>query len=153
MRRVAIIACALALVLAAAGCGGGGGAKQSHTVLEVSKAFSDAGFPFTAEVTSNPYVSGQSVYLPGALNGSAVAGDVQAQLSATETASHAGAVVWVFDTDAHAAAAVKQLPLAKWGTGSPRITRVRVGNVIFVGSNFVGAQKTKLDQALAALGG
>jgi hypothetical protein len=59
--------------------------------------------------------------------------------------------VWVFDTDAHAQQALKQVPLVKWGQGPQHITREQFGNVIVVASGFVGASKAKLDQALSAL--
>ena len=73
-RRVAIL---LPLALLAAACGGGkkaaGSAGQSHTVRAVAKAFYDAGLPFTALVTGNPYVTGQQPFLPGKLNSSDLA--------------------------------------------------------------------------------
>ena len=60
-------------------------------------------------------------------------------------------MVWVFDTDASAASALKHVPLSKWGQGPTHITRAHLGNVVVVASGFTGAQKTKLDRALAAL--
>src|SRR5947209_18396848 len=99
----------LALTLLAAGCGGGGGhgAKQSHSVLDVSKAFYDAGLPFTSLVTGNPYVTGQVPFLPLALNKGDLRYDVHAQLSGSNTTTHTGEIVWVFDTDAPAQQAWK----------------------------------------------
>lgn len=151
MLRVALL-CSLA-ALAAAGCGGKSGAAgtASHTVIETSKAFSDAGIPFDAAVTSNPYVKGQQVYLPGKLNGGELQQHVLSMLSGSTLSAHAGWVVWVFDTDAGAQKAVQALPLAKWGAGERKITRAIDGNVIVVASNFGGAQKPKLDAALANL--
>jgi hypothetical protein len=144
-----------ALAALAAGCGGGGSSSaksgQSHTVREVSKAFYDAGLPFTNLITGNPYVTGQTPFLPFKLNGSDLRFNIDAELSGSSTTAHSGEIVWVFDTDAHAAAALKQVPLSKWGQGPVHITRVRLGNVIVVASGFVGAQKSKLDKALAAL--
>ncbi|HUJ92076.1 MAG TPA: hypothetical protein VLW05_05210 [Gaiellaceae bacterium] len=156
MRQLAVAASALVLVLAAAGCGGGGGGSssssgQSHTVLEVSKAFFDAGIPFTQEQTFNPYVNGQAVFLPGKLNTSDLRNTIQAGLS--QTGSFNGAVAWIFDTDAHAAAALKQVPLSKWLSGDPPIVRVHDGNVIVVASGFRGAEAKKLQTALATLKG
>lgn len=143
------------LVLLAAGCGGGGGSTktsgQSHSVLEVSKAFYDAGLPFTGIVTGNPYVTGQVPFLPFALNKSDVRFEVLAELSGSEVSAHTGQVVWVFDTDAHAQQALKKVPLAKWGQGPAHITRAVYGNVVVVASGFTGAQKAKLDKALSAL--
>jgi len=142
------------VVLAAAGCGGGKStAGPSSTVIDASKAFSDAGLPFTSEVTSNPYVAGQQVYLPGKLNGGGLGLHVLAFLSGSHITKHTGWVAWVFDTDANAAEAVKQLPLSNWGIGTAKITRVLKGNVIVVGSGFGGDQKSKLDAAIAALHG
>jgi hypothetical protein len=141
------------LVALAAGCGGGSSAHpaQSHTVLEVSKAFYDAGLPFTTLVTGNPYVTGQVPFLPFKLNGSDLRFHVAAELSGASTSAHSGEVVWVFDTDANAAAALKQVPLARWGQGPAHITREHLGNVIVVASGFAGTQKKKLDKALGAL--
>jgi hypothetical protein len=149
VRRIVVLLASLAFL--AAGCGGNG-AKQSHSVLDVSKAFYAAGLPFTTLVTSNPYVSGQVPFLPNALVKSDLRLDVQAQLSASETAEHTGIVVWVFDTDAHANQALKAVPLAGWGEGAQHATRKQSGNVIVVGSGFTGASKAKLDEALADLG-
>jgi hypothetical protein len=151
--RVALL-CSLA-VLVAAGCGGksSSGATESHTVIATSKAFSDAGIPFGTEVTSNPYVHGQQVYLPDTLNGGPLEQHVLAMLGGSQLVTRAGWVVWVFDTDANAAAAVKQLPLSKWGVSSAKVTRVIDGNVIVVASNFVGSLKPKLDAALKSLHG
>jgi len=144
----------LALTLLAAGCGGGGGhgAKQSHSVLDVSKAFYDAGLPFTSLVTGNPYVTGQVPFLPLGLNNGDLRFDVQAQLSGSNTTTHTGEVVWVFDTDAHAQQALKVVPLQQWGQGPQHITRKQSGNVVVVASGFTGASKAKLDQALSELG-
>ena len=151
MRRLALLA-PFALLLAA--CGGGNStpsatAGRSHTILAVSKAFYDAGIPFTTEQTFNPYVNGQAVFLPGSLNTSPLRDTILAGLS--ETGSFNGIVAWVFDTDAHAAAALKVVPISKWLTGDPPIVRVHDGNVIVVASGFRGAEKKKLDAALAAL--
>jgi ABC-type glycerol-3-phosphate transport system substrate-binding protein len=155
VRRLAIIASALALVLAAAGCGGSSNSSstqgQSHTVLAVSKAFYDAGIPFTSEQTFNPYVNGQAVFLPGKLNTSSLRNSIQAGLS--QTGAFNGAVAWVFDTDKNAAAALKVVPLSKWLTGDPPIVRVHDGNVIIVASGFKGAEAKKLQTALAAVKG
>ncbi|HEX5246635.1 MAG TPA: hypothetical protein VFW41_05845 [Gaiellaceae bacterium] len=151
MRKLAVLLASLALL--AAGCGGGGGnAKQSHSVLDVSKAFYDAGLPFTGLVTGNPYVTGQVPFLPLGLNKSDIRNDVQAQLSGSSTTDHTGEVVWVFDTDAHAQQALKVVPLQRWGQGPQHITRKQFGNVIVVASGFTGGSKAKLDQALSALG-
>jgi hypothetical protein len=150
MRRLIPLFAALAVL--AAGCGGsGGGGKQSHSVLEVSKAFYDAGLPFTGIVTGNQYVTGQVPFLPLGLNKSDMRFDIDAELSGSSTGEHTGEVVWVFDTDAHAQQALKQVPLVKWGQGPQHITREQFGNVIVVASGFVGASKAKLDQALSAL--
>ena len=155
MRRLSLIALAAALVLAAAGCGGGGGssaanAGQSHTVIDVSKAFSDAGIPFTSITTENPYVSGQAVYLPGRLNATAYDAGVQAMLS--QTTGFTGVDAAVFDTDAHAATALKTVPLAKWGgEADPPVVRVHEGNVIIVAAGFKGDDAKKLQTALANL--
>jgi hypothetical protein len=144
------LACLASLVLLAAGCGGGsGGSAQSHTVVAVSKAFYDAGVKFTSEQTFNPYVNGQAVFLPGKLNTSSLRDTIEAGLS--ETGAFTGVVCWVFDTDAHAAAALKVVPLSKWLTGDPPIVRVHDGNVIIVASGWKGADKAKLDAALAAV--
>jgi hypothetical protein len=152
VRRLLVLLAPLALL--AAGCGGGGGhgAKQSHSVLDVSKAFYDAGLPFTGLVTGNPYVTGQVPFLPLALNKGDLRYDVQAQLSGSNATTHSGEVVWVFDTDAHAQQALKVVPLQHWGQGPQHITRKQFGNVIVVASGFTGASKAKLDQALSALG-
>lgn len=135
--------------LLVAGCGGG---KQSHSVLDVSKAFYDAGLPFTAIVTGNPYVTGQVPFLPSALNQSDVRYQVDAELSESDTGSHSGVIAWVFDTDAHASAALKAVPLAKWGEGAAApVDRAVFGNVVAVAVAFAGAEKAKLDRALSAL--
>jgi hypothetical protein len=150
VRKLVVLLALLALL--AAGCGGGGnGAKQSHSVLDVSKAFYDAGLPFTSLVTGNPYVTGQVPFLPLGLNKSDLRNDVQAQLSGSNTTDHTGEVVWVFDTDAHAQQALKAVPLKQWGQGPQNIAREQLGNVIVVASGFTGASKAKLDQALSAL--
>jgi hypothetical protein len=149
VRRLVVILASLALF--ASGCGGGGGKAQSHSVLEVSKAFYDAGLPFTGVVTGNQYVTGQVPFLPLALNQSDMRFNVQAQLSGSNTSFHTGEVVWVFDTNAHAQQALAAVPLAKWGTGPQHIVREQLGNVVVVASGFVGTPKAKLDQALAAL--
>jgi hypothetical protein len=159
VRRLAIIASTLALVLAAAGCGGSSNSSsnssstqgQSHTVVAVSKAFYDAGIPFTSEQTFNPYVNGQAVFLPGKLNTSSLRNSIQAGLS--QTGAFNGAVAWVFDTDKNAAAALKVVPLSKWLTGDPPIVRVHDGNVIIVASGFKGAEAKKLQTALATVKG
>ncbi|HUJ92084.1 MAG TPA: hypothetical protein VLW05_05250 [Gaiellaceae bacterium] len=149
MRRLFLL---VPVVLVAAACGGGGsGGKSSHSVLEVSKAFSDAGLPFTGIVTGNPYIAGQVPFLPFKLNSSDLRFDVLAQLSGSDTTEHTGEVVWVFDTDAHAQEALKQVPLSRWGQGPLKITRAVLGNVVVVGDGFSGAQKQKLDAAIAAL--
>jgi len=145
VRRLACLAC---LALLAAGCGGGSSA-QSHTVVAVSKAFYDAGIPFTSEQTFNPYVNGQAVFLPGKLNTSPLRDSIEAGLS--QTHDFTGVVCWVFDTDAHAAAVLEVVPLSKWLTGDSPIVRVHDGNVIIVASGFRGADKAKLDAALAAV--
>ena len=157
MRRIALIVSALALVLAAAGCGGGSSNNssatngQSHTVVAVSKAFYDAGIAFTSQQTFNPYVNGQTVFLPGKLNTSPLRNTIEAGLS--QTGSFNGAVAWVFDTDKSADAALKVVPLSKWLAGDPPIVRVHDGNVIIVASGFKGADAKKLQAALAALKG
>lgn len=141
-------------MLVVAGCGGGksaGGAKASHTVVETSKAFADAGIPFTSIVTSNPYIRGQQVFLPLSLNGSALSLNVLAQLTGTDTSTRSGWIAWVFDSDARAQDAVKQVPLAKWGEGQAQIARALKGNVIVVAAGFRGPEKKRLDDALAAL--
>ena len=141
------------LVLVAAGCGGGGSKSsgQSHSVLEVSKAFSDAGIPFTSIVTGNRYIAGQVPFLPFKLNTSDLRFNVDAELNGSDTTDHTAQVVWVFDTDKHAQQALDQVPLAKWGQGPLRIDRAHFGNVIVVADGFTGAKKTKLDEALSAL--
>lgn len=153
MRKLVTLCGVLGLVLA--GCGGSGsssgGGKQSHSVLQVSKAFYDAGLPFTGIVTGNPYITGQVPFLPFGLNKSDVRFQVQAELSGSDVSLHTGEVVWVFDTDAHANAALKTVALSKWGQGPSHITREQLGNVIVVASGFTGASKAKLDQALSAL--
>ena len=146
----ALLVVAASAVLLAAGCGSGGG-KQSHSVLEVSKAFSDAGLPFTGIVTGNPYVTGQTPFLPLSLNTSDLRYDVLAELSGSNTTTHTGEVVWVFDTDRHAKQALAAVPLQKWAQGSSHITRVQLGNVIVAASGFTGAAKAKLDSAISAL--
>ena len=156
MFRVAVL-CSIA-VLAAAGCGGSGDGKSSgpsgsHTVLETSKAFSDAGIPFDTLVTSNPYIRGQQIYLPADVNGTEFTDHVQAMLSGSKLAAHAGWVAWVFDSDATAKKAVETLPLSKWGVSTGPVARSIDGNVIVVASNFNGAEKPKLDAALANLHG
>jgi hypothetical protein len=153
MRKALLLIAPFALVVA--GCGGGSsgssGGKQSHTVLQVSKVFYDAGLPFTGIVTGNEYVTGQVPFLPFALNKSAVRFQVDAELSGSDLNAHTGEVVWVFDTDAHANAALKTVPLQKWGQGPQNIVRQQFGNVIVVASGFTGASKAKLDQALSGL--
>lgn len=150
MRRLAALG---ALAVLAAGCGGGSSSKppQSHSVIEVSKAFYDAGLPFTTLVTGNRYVTGQVPFLPLQLNASDLRFHVAAELNGSSNTSHDAQVVWVFDTDANAAKALQQVPLSKWGQGPVHITRAHLGNVIVVASGFTGAQKSKLDQALGAL--
>ena len=153
MRRLIPLLAALGLL--AAGCGSSGGSSgtkgQSHSVLEVSKAFYDAGIPFTSLTTGNPYVTGQVPFLPFELNGGDLRFAVAAELNGSNTTDHTGEVVWVFDTDAHAQQALKKVPLARWGQGPAHITREQFGNVIVVASGFVGASKAKLDKALSAL--
>jgi len=151
VRRLSLIALAGVLVLAAAGCGGGSSSTpaQSHTPRSLAKAFYDAGIPFTSEQTFNPYVNGQAVFLPGKLNTSSLRDTIDAGLS--QTANYTGVVAWVFDTDAHAAKALKVVPLSQWLSGDPPIVRVHDGNVIVVASGFKGAEKKKLDQALSNL--
>ena len=152
MRRIALI-CLLVVVTALAGCGGSSPGKASHTVIETSKAFSDAGIPFNTAVTSNPYVRGQQVYLPSKLNGSKLEKHVLSMLSGSRLVSRTGWVAWVFDTDASAKKAVETLALVHWGVGGTTISRSIDGNVIVVASNFSGAQKPKLDAALKNLRG
>ena len=152
MRRLVLIVVPLALVAAGCGSGSSSGTKgQSHTVLEVSKAFSDAGIPFTSLVTGNQYVSGQTPFLPFKLNSSDLRFDVQAELNGSDTTDHTAEIVWVFDTDANAQKALDQVPLAQWGQGPLKIDREHIGNVIVVADGFTGAKKAKLDSALAAL--
>jgi hypothetical protein len=158
VRRIAIIASALTLVLAAAGCGGSTSTStsnstqgQSHSVVAVSKAFYDAGIPFTSQQTFNPYVNGQAVFLPGSLNTSSLRNSIEAGLS--QTGAFDGVVAWVFHTDKDAAAALKVVPISKWLTGDPPIVRVHDGNVIIVASGFKGAEAKKLQTALAAVKG
>lgn len=152
MRR---LACLAFLAVLAAGCGSGGSGSsakapvQAHSVFGVSKAFYDAGIPFTTQTTFNPYVNGQAVFLPGKLNTGPLRSTIQSLLS--ETGSFNGVVAWVFDTDAHAASALKAVPLKKWLTGDPPIVRMHDGNVVVIASGFKGADKKKLDVALAAL--
>jgi len=156
VRRIAIIASALALVLAAAGCGADTSTTdatqgQSHSVVAVSKAFYDAGIPFTSQQTFNPYVNGQAVFLPGSLNTSSLRNTIEAGLS--QTGAFNGVVAWVFHTDKDAAAALKVVPISKWLTGDPPVVRVHDGNVIIVASGFKGAEAKKLQTALAAVKG
>ena len=152
MRRLVLIVVPLALVAAGCGSGSSSGTKgQSHTVLEVSKAFSDAGIPFTSLVTGNQYVSGQTPFLPFKLNSSDLRFDVQAELNGSDTTDHTAEIVWVFDTDANAQKALDQVPLAQWGQGPLKIDREHFGNVIVVADGFTGAKNAKLDSALAAL--
>jgi len=153
MRGLVIVVVA-SLALVAAGCGGGSAkaGPQSHSVDQVSKAFFDAGLGFTSEVVSNRWVSGgQQVFLPLALNKSDLRYNVEAELSTTSTTNHTGVVVWVFDTDKHAADALKVVPLTEWGGGSLQITRALRGNVVVVGAGFVGDKKAPLDKALSKL--
>jgi hypothetical protein len=156
VRRLVLLILALVALLAA-GCGGkssgSGSGAASHSIIDASKAFSDAGIPFGTLVTSNAYIRGQQVYLPGKLNGSELASHVLAQLSGSRLVSRTGWIAWVFDTDASAASAVKTVPLAKWGVSDHRVTRAIDGNVIVVASNFSGAQEPKLDAALESLHG
>ena len=147
MRKLLVLFALLALL--AAGCGSG--SKQSHSVLDVSKAFYNAGVPFSGIITGNPYVTGQTPYLPLSLNSSDLRFDILAELSGSSTDQHTGEVVYVFDTNQHADQAIAAVPLAKWGTGPEAITREQIGNVIVVASGFTGAQKAKLDKAIAAL--
>jgi hypothetical protein len=151
MRRLALLS--FVVVLAASGCGGSGksAAAPSNSVIDVSRAFSDAGLAFTSEVTSNPYIANQQVYLPGKLNGTALQVHVLAFLSGSHITTHTGWVAWVFDSDASCATALKQLALAGWGVGASKITRATKSNVIAVGAGFGGSQKSKFDAAIAAL--
>lgn len=148
MRKLLVLLAPLALL--AAGCGGGG-SKQSHSVLDVSKAFYDAGIPFTGIITGNPYVTGQTPFLPLSLNSSDLRFDILAELSGSNTNTHTGEIVYVFDTNQHANQAVAAVPLAKWGTGPTAITRRQLGNVIVVASGFTGSSKAQLLKAIAAL--
>jgi hypothetical protein len=153
MRGLALLCFVVALT--AAGCGGSGGGKgtaaPSNSVIDVSRAFSDAGLPFTSEVTSNPYIANQQVFLPGKLNGTALQEHVLAFLSGSHITTHAGWVAWVFDSDASCATALKQLALNGWGVGQAKLTRATKSNVIAVGAGFGGSQKSKFDAAIAAL--
>lgn len=151
MRKAAFLC--LPLVVLAAGCGGGskGAPGQSHSILQVSKAFFDQNISFTQETTFNPYVNGQAVFLPGSLGTSNLRDSVQAVLTQSSTTNFNGVVAWVFDTDAHAATALEKYPLKKWLNGDPPIVRVHDGNVIIVASGFKGDLKKKLDAALAAV--
>jgi hypothetical protein len=149
MRRVLVLLGSLALL--AAGCGGGGGGSF-HSVVDVSKAFYDAGLPFTGVVTGNQYVTGQTPFLPESLNKSDLRFNVLAELSGSDTTTHTGEVVWVFDTEAHAKGAVAAVPLQKWAQGPGRITSERIGNVVVAAFGFTGAAKAKLDKALAEIG-
>lgn len=152
MRRFVVLS-AVSLVLVAAGCGGSaktGG--QSHSVDQVSKAFYDAGLPFSGEIVPNRWVNGgQQVFLPLALNSSDMRYNVLAQLSGSNTTTHTGMDVWVFDTDKHANDALRVVPLKEWGGGVLAITRAQYGNVIVVAAGFVGAKKAPLDSALSKL--
>jgi hypothetical protein len=158
VRRLAIIVSALALVLADTACGAGSSTSttdstqgQSHSVVAVSKAFFDAGIPFTSQQTFNPYVNGQTVFLPGSLNTSSLRNTIEAGLS--QTGAFDGVVAWVFHTDKDAAAALNVVPISKWLSGDPPIVRVHDGNVIIVASGFKGADAKKLQTALAAVKG
>jgi hypothetical protein len=141
------------VVLVAAGCGSSGksAAGPPNSVIDVSRAFSDAGLAFTSEVTSNPYIANQQVYLPGKLNNTALQNHVLAFLSGSHISNHTGWVVWVFDSKASCDSALKQLALAGWGVGQTKITRATKSNVIAVGAGFGGSQKSKFDAAIAAL--
>jgi len=152
MRRLAPLLVAV-VVLVVAGCGGGGKstAAPSNSVIDVSRAFSDAGLAFTSEVTSNPYIANQQVYLPGKLNGTALQEHVLAFLSGSHITTHTGWVAWVFDSNANCAKALKQLALDKWGVGQTKITRATKSNVIAVGAGFGGSEKSKFDAAIAGL--
>ncbi|HSX21725.1 MAG TPA: hypothetical protein VLE97_03010 [Gaiellaceae bacterium] len=153
MRTLAVVFGSLALL--AAGCGGSSGSStgpQSHSVAQVSKAFFDANLGFTGEVVSNRWISGgQQIFLPLNLNKSDMRYNVQAELSTTNTTTHTGIVVWVFDTDQHANDALKVVPLSKWGGGQLTITRAQLGNVVVVAAGFVGDKKAPLDKALGKL--
>ena len=154
MRAAAVLLTALALL--AAGCGGSGGSSaptgQSHSVEAVSKAFYDAGIPFTSEIVTNRWIiEGQQVFLPLQLNKSDLRYNVQAQLSGTDTTTHTGIVVWVFDTDKHANDALKAVPLSKWGGGQLKITHAQLGNVIVVAAGYTGDKAKPLDKALGKL--
>jgi hypothetical protein len=154
MRTLAIVFASLALLAVGCGSGGSGSAAsgQSHSVLQVSKAFFDAGLGFTSEVVSNRWVSGgQQIFLPLALNKSDMRYNVEAELSTTSTTNHTGVVVWVFDTDKHANDALKIVPLSQWGGGALKITRAQLGNVIVVGAGFVGDKQAPLGKALSKL--
>jgi hypothetical protein len=152
MRKLVLL---LSLAVVVAGCGGGGKsgatAGQSHTVRQVSKAFYDAGIPFTTELLFDPSVNGQQVFLPGKLNSSSLRDSILAGLSESNTNTHSSALAWVFDTDAHATAALKMLPISQWVQSTAPAVRVHDGNVVIVALAFQGAEKQKLDQALAAL--
>jgi hypothetical protein len=153
--RATLVLLCLPLLVLAAGCGGGGGSGagpgQAHSIIQVSKAFYDQDIPFTQETTFNPYVNGQAVFLPGTLNTSDLRNSVQAVLTQSNTTNFTGVVAWVFDTDAHAADALKKVPLKKWLNGDPPIVRVHDGNVVIVASGFKDDLKKKLDAALAAV--
>jgi len=150
MRKLVVLFGVLGLLVA--GCGGSSKSSgQSHTVLQVSKAFYDAGLPFSGIVTGNPYVTGQAPFLPAGLNNSDMRFNVDAELSGSDLRIHSGEVVWVFDTDAHAQQALEAVPLPKWGEGPQHITRGVYGNVVVVASGFSGSAKAKLDKALNAL--
>jgi hypothetical protein len=148
---VALLVVALLVVVALIALGVPGGSSRSHSVVGVSKAFYNAGLPFTGLVTGNQYVTGQTPFLPESLNTSDLRFNVLAELSGSNTTTHTGEVVWVFDTNGHAKQALAVVPLEKWGQGSAAITRERLGNVIVVASGFTGAAKSKLDKALSAL--
>ncbi|HVH50647.1 MAG TPA: hypothetical protein VM690_00750 [Gaiellaceae bacterium] len=153
MRRLAVLFAA-SLVLVAAGCGGSSSkaGPQSHSVAQVSKVFFDAGLAFSSEIVPNRYVTGgQQVFLPLALNSSDMRYNVLAQLSGSNTTTHTGIDVWVFDTDKHANDALKIVPLKEWGGGVLAITRAQLGNVVVIAAGFVGTKKAPLDKALSAL--
>lgn len=151
MRHAALLLVVAVLALAGCGGSGGSGSEASHTIVGVSKAFSEAGIPFTSLVTSNPYVRGQQVFLPFSLNNSELAVHVLAQLNGSDTSTRNGWIAWVFDSDANAKAAVEKEPLEKWGQGEATITRAIEGNVIVVASGFDGSEKQPLDDALSKL--